>query len=51
MGKACVRIKKLDDAALDVIGESIRRIPAQLYIERYQEVLATSVKAGPKKTA
>lgn len=38
MGKACVRIKKLEDAALDVIGESIRRMPAQRYIERYQSV-------------
>jgi hypothetical protein len=50
MGKACVRIKKLDDAALDVIGESIRRIPAQLYIERYQQVLATA-KGSRKKSA
>lgn len=40
MGKACVRFKKLEDAALDVIGESIRRMPAQHYIERYQSVLA-----------
>jgi hypothetical protein len=52
MGKACVRFKKLDDAALDVIGESIRRIPAQHYIQRYLEVLATAKKgSGRKKKA
>lgn len=50
MGKACVRFKKLDDVALDVIGESIRRIPAQRYIERYQAVLATALN-GRKKPA
>lgn len=51
MGKACVRFKNLDDAALDVIGESIRRIPAQRYIERYEEVLATSKSSARKKKA
>lgn len=38
MGKACVRFKKLDDLALDVIGEAIRRMPAQRYLTRYLEV-------------
>jgi hypothetical protein len=33
MGKACVRFKKLEDLALDVIGEAIRRVPARKYIE------------------
>lgn len=32
MGKACVRFKKLEDLALDVIGEAIRRVPAAKYI-------------------
>ena len=49
-GRACLRFKKLDDIALDVIGESVRRIPAQRYIERYQQVLAAS-KASRKKKA
>jgi len=39
MGKACVRFKKLDEIALDVIGEAIRRMPAQRYITRYLEVI------------
>jgi hypothetical protein len=34
MGKSCVRFKKLDDLALDVIAEAIRRVPAKMYIER-----------------
>src|SRR4051795_9822845 len=33
MGKSCVRFKKLDDLALDVIGEAIRRVPARKYVE------------------
>jgi hypothetical protein len=49
MGKSCVRFKKLEDAALDVIGESIRRMPAQRYIERYEAVLATSKSNVRKK--
>lgn len=49
MGKACVRFRKLEDAALDVIGESVRRMPAQLYIERYQAALAATSKGGRKK--
>ncbi len=32
MGKSCVRFKKLEDLALDVIGEAIRRVPAREYI-------------------
>lgn len=51
LGKVCVRFKKLDDVALDVIGESIRRMPAQRYIERYEAVLAATTKGGRKKTA
>jgi hypothetical protein len=36
MGKACIRFKKLDDLALDVLAEAIRRVPAQRYLERYR---------------
>ncbi len=38
MGKSCVRFKKLEDVALDVIGEAIRRAPAKAYIEHYESV-------------
>ena len=39
MGKCCIRFKKLDDLALDVIGEAIRRLPAKKYIEDYVAAL------------
>ncbi len=32
MGKSCVRFKKVEDLALDVIGEAIRRVPAKKYV-------------------
>jgi hypothetical protein len=37
MGKACIRFKKVDDLALDVLGEAIRRLPAKKYIEAYEK--------------
>jgi hypothetical protein len=36
-GKACTRFKKVDDLALDVLGEAIRRMPAKKYIETYEK--------------
>ena len=39
MGKACVRFKKLDDIPLDVIAETIRRMPAQHYLALYEQSL------------
>jgi len=49
MGKSCLRFKKLDDLALDVVGEAIRRIPAKLYIERYTAVMSET--KGAKRKA
>lgn len=46
MGKACVRFKKIEDVALDVIGEAIRRVPSKVYIERYVASLASRGGAG-----
>jgi len=37
MGKACTRFKKIDDLALDVLGEAIRRMPAKAYIAAYEK--------------
>jgi hypothetical protein len=51
MGKSCVRFKKLDDVALDVLGEAIRRMPAKRYVAVYQEVLATHWKKAAGKSA
>lgn len=35
MGKGCVRFKKLDDLALDVVGRTIARIPVEEHIANY----------------
>ncbi|MDO8348711.1 MAG: DUF1801 domain-containing protein [Planctomycetota bacterium] len=31
MGKCCIRFKKVDDLALDVLGEAVRRMPTKRY--------------------
>lgn len=51
MGKACIRFKKVEDLALDVIAETIRRVTAKKYIERYEQVLASGAKGRTAKTA
>lgn len=49
MGKACVRFRKVEDLALEVIGEAIKRVPAKVYIEQYQKVLSATRKGAPAK--
>jgi len=44
MGKSCLRFKKLDDLALDVLAEAIRRVPAKKHIAQYEAVLAESTR-------
>lgn len=60
MGKACIRFKRIDDLALDVLAEAIRRVPAQKYIRVYESAFgaakqpvksASSKKAARKKSA
>jgi hypothetical protein len=36
MGKSCVRFKRLDDLALDVVGEAIARTSADDFIAAYE---------------
>ena len=38
MGKSCIHFKKVDDLPLDVIGESIARVPAEEYVRQYEMV-------------
>jgi hypothetical protein len=38
-GVGCIRFKKVDDLALDVIGEAIRRMPAGWFIGYYESVI------------
>lgn len=50
MGKSCLRFKKVEDLALDVIAVAIRRMPVRKHIEVYESFLATAKsKARPTK--
>jgi hypothetical protein len=49
MGKACIRFKTIDALALDVLAESLRRMPVRTYVERYEEILGSS--AGARTAA
>jgi hypothetical protein len=48
MGKACVRFKRLEDLALDAIGEAIRRVPAKKYIAICEAARAATKKPSVK---
>jgi hypothetical protein len=50
MGKCCVRFRKLDDLALDLIGEAIARMPVKKYVALYESLLPASRKPGNSKT-
>lgn len=47
-GKSCIRFKKVEDLALEVIGEAIRRFPVKKFIEVYETQIKDSRK-GKKK--
>jgi len=49
MGKSCIRFKKAEDLALDVIAEAIKRVPAKDYIAVYEANLSASRKPAPAK--
>ena len=42
MGKSCVRFRRLDDLALDVIGESIARTTVDGYLAHYRKARGSS---------
>ena len=44
MGKGCVRFKKLEDLALDVVGRTVARVPAEEHMANYQAARARNVK-------
>ena len=49
MGKACVRFKKVEDLALDVIGQTIKRVTAKKYIKVMTDSLAEHKAKKSKK--
>lgn len=51
IGKACIRGKKLDDFALDVIGEQIARVSANDYIKIFESAIKDSGKGKAARSA
>jgi len=51
LGKACLRFKKVEDLALDVIGDAIKRVPAAKYIEFYEAARAGTPNRAKKARA
>lgn len=51
MGKSCIRFKKLEDLALDVIAEAFKRTPVDKYIEFYERTMLANNKAAAKRSA
>lgn len=49
MGKSCIRFKKLEDVALEVIGEAFKRVPASAYITTYERILKRPDQGGMKR--
>jgi uncharacterized protein DUF1801 len=51
MGKACVRFKSIDALPLDVIGETIRRVPVGAFLALYEDSRSGAGRAKPAKNA
>jgi hypothetical protein len=52
MGKSCISFKKLDDLPVELIGQTVARMPAREYIEFYESVIKTSrLRSKPAKKA
>jgi hypothetical protein len=49
MGKACIRFKRLEDLPLEVIAETLRRMPTKKFIAVYEAAKETMYKRSPKK--
>ena len=48
MGKSCIRFKKIEDVALDVIGKAIARVPVDKFVSYYESAIKTSGKRKKK---
>ncbi len=44
MGKSCVRIKKIEDAPLDVITETVAAIPVDAFLGTYEKLIPAGSK-------
>ncbi|MFO0581953.1 MAG: DUF1801 domain-containing protein [Anaeromyxobacter sp.] len=51
LGKSCLRFKRVEDLALDVIAEAIRRVPSGEWVKRYEAARAGAHRAKTRKPA
>lgn len=51
MGKSCVRVKKLDDIPLEVVGRAFKRMTAKKFVAAYEAGLSDAVKTKLAKNA
>jgi hypothetical protein len=49
MGKSCIRFKKLETLALDVLGETVRSITSKHFVELYRNQLWKMKKSDSQK--
>jgi len=49
MGKSCIRFRKLEELALSAIADTIRELPAALFIERYVAARAGEATRSKKR--
>lgn len=53
MGKVCIRFKRVEDLALDVIAETLRRMPPEKFVESYlagRLAMSEGARSRKKKT-
>jgi hypothetical protein len=50
-GKSCIRFKRLDDLALEVIGRAVARVPAAKYVEHYESAIKPATGAKPGRSS
>ncbi|MCK6459256.1 MAG: DUF1801 domain-containing protein [Planctomycetes bacterium] len=51
MGASCIRFKKAEDLALDVIADAVRRVPTKAYIALYESLRSGKAKSRKKRAA
>ncbi len=51
MGKSCVRFKKIEDVALSVIGQAVKRVPVKKFIAFYEAAIKGGHRDRPKTAA
>lgn len=51
MGKSCIRFKRVEDLALDVIAKAIQRVTAQQHIAFYEKAIKTNATAKGERSA